>query len=304
MTLPDDILSAYPAAIADGPWELLKESSGFSGARIWRSPAGWRLKAWPRADMTSEHLIEVHAWMRHATGLEFIPRVQPTIIGTTVVESRFGFWDLVSWLPGEPLLREPTPVRLAAAGRALARLHQCWQSCSPRIGSCPAIARRVVALEQSRHLKSSTWRDHAALVRRLSEPCLKRLAPWRGADFPLHPCLCDVWTDHVLFDGDAVTGLIDFGSAKIDHPAVDLARLLGDCLGGEPHRWQPLLDAYHAIRPLSPTDHSLLAVLESTGAVVALRTWLERLHHRPPTTAEAARLSKLVERCERLERVL
>src|SRR5437763_1299451 len=49
------------------------------------------------------------------------------------------------------------------------------------------------------------------------------LTPWADRPVPVQPCLCDVWHDHVLYTGDAVTGLIDYGEVKPDHPAVDLA---------------------------------------------------------------------------------
>ena len=82
----------------------------------------------------------------------------------------------------------------------------------------------------------------AALVRSLAERAWalsqtwaewvpRALATWAERPLPLQPCLCDVWHDHVLFEGDTVTGVIDYGGAKIDHVAVDLARLLGSMAG-------------------------------------------------------------------------
>ena len=299
-------LSAYAADLAVDPWESLPHAGGFSGARIWQSN-GRRLKAWPRGDISAEHLRDTHVWMRHAASLEFVPHVQPTKTGDTLVAESGWLWDLVTWMPGEPLLREPTPARLAAAGRCLARLHQSWQSCSPRMGACPAVHRRLHALQIplgperiDAQLQDRSVRPLIELARRLIPGCRTELQPWTRIELRLHPCLCDVWSDHVLFTNDDVSGLIDFGAAKIDHPAVDLARLLGDCLVGEPNRWHSLLDAYHAIRPLTPADHSLIAALERTGAVVAMLTWIVRLRDRAPLPAELERIEKLILRCERM----
>ncbi len=299
-------LSAYSADLAAGPWEFLPNAGGFSGARIWRSN-GLRLKAWPRGDISAEHLREIHAWMRHVASLDFVPSVLPTKTGDTLFAEGGWLWDLVTWMPGEPLLREPTPARLAAAGRCLARLHLSWQSCSPQKGSCPAVHRRLHALQHPPGLTSSdalivvdSTRQMVDLVRQLLPDCRTELLPWTRIELPLHSCLCDVWSDHVLFTNDTVSGLIDFGAAKIDHPAVDLARLLGDCLGGEPERWNSLLDAYHAICPLTPAEHSLIAALERTGAVVAMLTWIERLRDRAPLPAEIERIGQLIRRCERM----
>jgi Ser/Thr protein kinase RdoA (MazF antagonist) len=296
MTPSPHALSAYPAELAAGPWEFVANASGFSGARIWRSPLGWRLKAWPRDDVSAEHLRETHAWMRHAELLSFVPRVLLTKTGDSVVVDGPWLWDIVTWMPGEPSLRNPTPVQLAAAGRAVAQLHVCWQTSMRRTGPCPAVQRRCEALKRIPNLAPSPARDLVALVRHLQAPSFNALSPWHSS-FPLQPCLCDLRAEHVLFTGDNVSGLIDFGSAKIDYPMVDLARLLGDCFGGDTSRWQPFLDAYHSIRPLSPADHLLMSALEQTGAVIALLTWIERLQSRPLTVEESDRLAKLVARC-------
>ena len=42
--------------------------------------------------------------------------------------------------------------------------------------------------------------------------------------------------------------------------------------------WQPLLDAYDRIRPLSNEERRLIGILERSGAVVAALFWLRRLH--------------------------
>src|SRR5437764_90500 len=56
------------------------------------------------------------------------------------------------------------------------------------------------------------WRVAVHLAPRLPE----QLEPHRRLRVPLTACLCDIWHDHVLFAGDIVTGLIDFGSLKRD----------------------------------------------------------------------------------------
>src|SRR5206468_3640782 len=80
------------------------------------------------------------------------------------------------------------------------------------------------------------------------------LEPWLSGARPLQPCLCDPWHDHVLFDGDRLTGIVDYGAAKVDHVSVDLARLLGSLVGDDADAWQRGLGAYRSVRPLAPDE--------------------------------------------------
>ncbi len=116
---------------------------------------------------------------------------------------------------------------------------------------------------------------------------------------PLQPCLCDVWHDHVLFEGAAVSGIVDYGSVKMDHVAVDLARLLGSLSDGG----RELLDAYDRVRPLSSEERELIAVLEETGTIIGAANWLRWLY-RDGTRYDdldgvAQRLGSLVTRLQR-----
>lgn len=299
MNPPAAILAYFPTAIAAGIWQFLPETTGLSGGRLWRSPLGWRLKAWPRHDVSAAHLRQTHLWLRHAAALDFVPRVLGTRTGDTVVIDGEGIWDIVTWMPGEPLLQEATPTRLHAAGRALAALHLMWRTAASRTGPCPAVERRLLALSRAPEANFAAARLTDA-YRRHREASLEELMRHRFTDFALHPCLCDVRTEHVLFTGERVSGLIDFGAAQIDHPAADLARLLGDCVPGNRHAWQPLLEGYESLRPLAPREHELIGVLERAGAVASLVTWIERMRERALTEAEQGRVAKLLARCEQV----
>ena len=95
---------------------------------------------------------------------------------------------------------------------------------------------------------------------------------WRSA--VLQPCLCDVWHDHVLFEGDAVTGLVDYGGVKVDNVATDLARLLGSLAGDDPVLRDAGLRAYSRLRPLSLAEEALVPVLDRTGTLLGIANWL------------------------------
>ncbi len=91
-------------------------------------------------------------------------------------------------------------------------------------------------------------------------------------------CLCDIWHDHVLFEDNTVTGFVDYGGVKIDHVAVDLARLLGSMVEDRADLRTAGLEAYQRIRPLSLQEEELVSVLDETGTLVGLITWLKWLY--------------------------
>jgi len=199
---------------------------------------------------------------------------------------------------------------LFAAVEAVARLHDAWSRLVPPGPlPCPAIERRWRALAEWDRLVAAGWRPRPAPddpVAPYAEAAWDRLpgvlsqtradlVHWRHQPVPVQPCLCDVWHDHVLFDGDRVTGLIDYGAAKVDHVAVDLARLLGSLVPSELDRRAAALRVYQGIRPLPQPE--LVELLDRTGVVVGLTNWLRWLYHegreyadRPAVTGRIAGL--------------
>jgi Ser/Thr protein kinase RdoA (MazF antagonist) len=175
----------------------------------------------------------------------------------------------------------------------LAQLHVKWAESESSVGFCPGILRRWQSWRLWTDLLQSGWRPHwtaldpyvpiaeplfHAVQLHLDElPCL--LTPWLNVQMPLQPCVCDPWHDHILFTGDAVTGLIDFGSAKIDHVAVDLARLLGSLVGDDERLWLTGITAYRRLRPFSDDEHRLAHDLDRTGTLLAATHWLRWLYH-------------------------
>jgi Ser/Thr protein kinase RdoA (MazF antagonist) len=314
------VLSAYPPAVTNARWTPLGSAGGFSGAHVWRGRTAGEsdlcLKAHAAgADATRLERV-LHRWMLAArtAGLDFVPRVEPTSDGRTVVEAAGRVWDVTAWMPGRADFHaNPTDARLVAAVEALARLHEVWgriEGSRPR--PCPAVERRWDALRAWTTLVESGWiprppsddpvSPHVAAAWSALPGLAPRarflLAPWLGEPVPVQPCLCDVWHDHVLFTGDRVTGLIDYGAAKVDHVAVDLARLLRSFVPGEPERVAVALQAYRAIRPLPRPE--LVDVLDRTGVVVAVTNWLRWLYHDgrvyPDRAAVAGRIGELVRR--------
>jgi homoserine kinase type II len=261
--------------------------------------------------------------MTHArdAGLGFVPRILPSIYHTLRIEYGGRFWELQEWLPGEAdYHRRPSLAKRQAACAALARLHTCWPA-SDRFdaGPYPAVRRRLDAVREWRELVRSGWRplahaDPSDPARPAVERAWQILSPhinvipdllkrWNRRIGLLQPCLCDVWHDHVLFDGDRVTGIVDYGTMKIDHPAVDVGRLLGSLVEDDPAGWATGLAAYRQVRPFTTEEEDLAHALDRTGAIMGIAAWLRRLYHETTRftdrRAAAQRLGGLVKRIEK-----
>jgi Ser/Thr protein kinase RdoA (MazF antagonist) len=317
-----DVFRNYPIFHPDDRLIALGNRGGFSGARLWKvqgAACSYCIRAWPPGEPMPDRLSWIHRLMQRARreGLEFVPALAVTKKGTTWVEHAGRLWDVTTWMPGQADFHDrPTTPRLEAACTALARLHNAWLELPSMVGPCPAISRRLEIARQWMALIQSGWSPafgavagdpvHPWAVRAWSllrgrvETVHGALVPWTARLLPLQPCLCDIWHDHVLFAGDAVTGLIDYGGVKIDHVAVDLARLLGSLVGDDTQQRSIGLRAYARIRPLSWEEEALIGVLDETGTILGMATWLKWLYRDGKAfedrTAVARRLSKLVER--------
>jgi Ser/Thr protein kinase RdoA (MazF antagonist) len=153
--------------------------------------------------------------------------------------------------------------------------------------------------EQVHDLGKRAW----ILLQRWAECVPRALAPWADRTFPLQPCLCDIWHDHILFEEETVRGFIDFGGVKIDHVSVDLARLLGSMIADDCSQRNLALETYARVRPLSADERSLVTILDETGTVIGIENWLKWLYRdgKPIENLEAAasRLRALVERIDK-----
>jgi Ser/Thr protein kinase RdoA (MazF antagonist) len=79
---------------------------------------------------------------------------------------------------------------------------------------------------------------------------------------------------------ERVVGVVDFHAAAVDTPATDLARLVGSWrtepgagLPCRAPRWHDAMEAYSAVRPLSPDERMLIPWLHATGVIFGLDNW-------------------------------
>jgi homoserine kinase type II len=179
---------------------------------------------------------------------------------------------LTQRVAGRPQMK-PTPPHCADVGQELARLHVASQKFRGRLTnkrgpgwmlSTYRAVRSVLSDAQSKAIA-----DELAYQRARRETRL-----------PTGAVHADLFRDNVLFDGDRLAGLIDFGFAATDEFGYDLAITVNDwCVDekGEldaPRR-NAMLAAYSAIRPLTDAEKSAWVALLRAGA---LRFWLSRLY--------------------------
>jgi Ser/Thr protein kinase RdoA (MazF antagonist) len=285
------------------PVAIAPATPGFSGAVVLRVTTGsgtYACRLWPLGAVSATQLAWIHARQTQAAqACEFVPKLIPSLAGTTALLHESRFLEVAVWMPGRADFQQhPTQARLLAAVQALARLHQVWSE-HQTAGPCPAALRRHQRLAQwtparERLLLACLDRwpssDQANIAIRAArllsanrEDALGRLQQWCRLPLPLQPCLADVWHDHVLFMGDQVTGIVDFGATRWDHPAVDLARLLGSLVGFDNACWAAALNEY--VWPLRTAEAraylELPRLLHWTGLMASLVTWLQRLVFAP-----------------------
>lgn len=331
------ILSRWLPVSTRATVEVSAGAAGFSGAQLWRVNCGDRkyaLRKWPPTAPTAERMAAIDGLQLHLSD-RGIPAPRPVMTGQGAASICEGntWWSLNGWLPGvADFWSDPRPERLRAALAMLARLHLVAarfpqgdpeMTRTPR--PSPAMAQRFdrmtrFILTDLMELRSNV--DHHAdlhekllavqaldLAERLSPPLRKALEKWLWAPLPLQWCLRDIWHDHVLFTGDVVTGILDFGATSVDSPAADVARLLGSMVEDDRDGWRIGLDAYEAIRPLSWAEQDAEWLFDATGVVLSAINWVIWLIRDGSHTGRldsravgVARLERLVNRLHTLAR--
>jgi homoserine kinase type II len=167
---------------------------------------------------------------------------------------------------------DPNEAQCAALGGMLGRLHRVGQGFEP----------------QRKNSRGADWWSEAAtkVMPKLSAEEQQQLqqemayqASQSREKLPRGVIHADLFCDNALFDGDQLTGIIDFYYACSDHLLYDLAVTVNDwCKQSDGSldetRTQALLNSYHQEQPLTAEEQQLWPVMLRAGA---LRFWLSRL---------------------------
>ncbi len=300
------VLSNYSPDCQPTSIEPLGSAGGMSGAQFWRiqAPRGeFALRRWPIEHPAPDRLHFIHVVLRHAAtnGCDFLPVPVTTRSGETFIRHAGHLWELAPWMPGvADYETSPSVKKLRAAMHTLAKFHNAvadfHAAATPSsAGGLNAIQRHLARLrelspnrikELATAITDTAWPEFAPLARqflanlpRAIPHAIAQLEPLSNLSLSLQPCIRDIWSDHILFTGNEVTGIIDFGGIDIDTPATDVARLLGSL--AQRHRtetWTEGLAAYNQVRLLSNVESRAAYVLETSGTILAGCNWIRWIY--------------------------
>jgi homoserine kinase type II len=179
---------------------------------------------------------------------------------------------LVSCLRGHSL-ELPTAGNCAEVGRVMAEMHVAGQSFPAQMPNPRGAKWRVAMAVKIVDLLDAE--DHAMLG---SELVFQ--TGFKTDHLPQGVIHADMFRDNVLFDGEDLGGIIDFYYACNDALLYDVAIAANDWCVNEDgsldsDRLEALLQAYHAVRPLTKNE---IAAWPGILRTAALRFWLSRLY--------------------------
>ncbi|MGI8980180.1 MAG: phosphotransferase enzyme family protein [Pirellulaceae bacterium] len=292
------VLEHYPGLGPIRRVHSLANAGGFSGSMLWRlerEAGDLCMRRWPKEHPSEERLAFIHGVLRTLgqSGLNFIPAPYFTRDDRTFLSHGGNLWELAPWMPGKADFREnPSRPRLTSVMHVLAGIHRETQAFSPPIHQvCPTLLSRREQLHRllnggADQLTGAVDRHGDSELqtrgRRLLAYFLQRapvvassLESLQSTRVPLFPVIRDLWHDHVLFVGDEVTGIVDFGAMRVDSAACDLSRLLGSLVGNDRDTWEFTRLVYNSTRPLYADEWKLAQALDEANVILGGLNWLD-----------------------------
>lgn len=178
---------------------------------------------------------------------------------------------LMNKLAGAPL-SQPSKEQTAVIGETLARFHQ--------ISSNLELEHYTHIPQWCSELASRLFVKLSKDEQQLLQHNLQLAGEIDWTTLPSGPVHADLFPDNAMFDGNKLSGLIDFYHACSTPFLYDLSVTLNAwCFDEEKEKYDlkkasELLKHYQAVRPLDPMEQTLLPAMMR---VAALRFWLSRL---------------------------
>jgi Ser/Thr protein kinase RdoA (MazF antagonist) len=242
MKIPTEIIQRWQKQFTVFDYSYI--SSGLSDSPVWRLSTSFGeicMKAWPESRYSMQRLEYIAACLQHARSneMEWIPFEYKTDNGEPFLRASGYYWQACQWMRGSPdVSGQVSFPRRHSAAHTLARMHHCWSRIGSNVAQSPGIQDRLTLLEKANRdwsmlarlaesassdfgdLANKTLAHHRRSSQRLIAKCQQILRPTM-----IHFVIRDIHCEHVLYDNDRVTGVIDFGAARVDEPLLDLVRL-------------------------------------------------------------------------------
>ncbi|CAN5165491.1 hypothetical protein BH11PLA2_BH11PLA2_43050 [soil metagenome] len=290
------ILAAWGSPLRELEWKPV--GGGFSGALVFNGEDQFALKGLSPRFFGQDAYAEFGVLRDYQSDAREVLDLIPSVIrpsGHWPLRYDNGrYWQIDEWRPGVPLGESATVTDIQTACAALAKLHRVWSRHRREDIGLPAANRRLKLFSEYEQYAKSTepWQQLRSWIQQIR----LKLNPWLSRPVISQPCLCDVHREHILFTGSTVTGIIDFAAMKFDHPAVDLARYLGEF----PHAISEGVAAYHSAGGRIEVTPDLVTLLAVSGDVGATVNWLLKLSRdqipQPQQSAVRERLERIFRR--------
>jgi homoserine kinase type II len=274
----DEIVALLSGYSVGGLVDFEGIASGIENTNFFLSTTAGRYVLTVFERLEAEHLPFYLGLMKHLAqrGLP-VPEPAAAAGGALSSHARGKPVAIVSRLPGRAVI-DPSAAQCAQVGQFLAGMHLqardfplfqpnprgigWWKSALPKLGP-------LIPEDQFRELADEVVFQDGFV----GSAQFERL--------PAGPIHADLFRDNVLFDGDHIGGVIDFYFAACSVWLFDLAITVNDwCVdpasGEFDHpRARALLQAYHAVRPLTDPEHE---AWRTALRAAALRFWISRLY--------------------------
>ena len=269
----------------------LGNAGGFSGAQFWKihSDRGELcVRRWPQE--TRINLLEIHRVLQLAHTAS-VPVALPIACknGKTLVYDPMRYaWEVSPWMPGIGDFNEnPSNERLDQATYHLSmfhrntrtqELHAPSQSLQERYQQLLAAPRKIEAVQSNLHQSPTSLRQLARDLIPLIQQNVIQIQPqlenYSQMRWLLGPVIRDIHHDHLLFQDKQLSGIVDFGSMRIDTRCLDIARMIGSLKIDHSTPWEHGLSNYMAHEPLNTLEQELIETLHRCNLTLGSLNWL------------------------------
>jgi homoserine kinase type II len=214
--------------------------------------------------------------MKHlAAGGLSCPDVMVRRDGTLLFEAHGKQGCIISCLAGKTH-EQLNEQQLFSSGRAMAKLHMAGENFPQRRANPTGIAWLEENIEAVLNGVRNTYGDAAAELL-VSELDFQQSCAWDT--LPCGVVHGDLFCDNILFQGNDVSGIIDFYYAHDAPYVMDIAIALNAqavlLSADDDSRIQSFLDGYQSLRPLGEEEREAMPLLLR---LAALRFWVSRLY--------------------------